>query len=196
MFNVDELRLIKKELENNINTEKQNTNKGELNTIINKINDIITKTNKCKESLWKFYWDYGRSWEVEGVFKATKEDVERLIGYEVYFGEILGKHSEVGGIIEEGEITLLSDDPLKVLQSVESGYNPLEYVRDIEFYICDLNIDELKRFAMFNSFEFGDKDIDNYNEDEIYDKILEICEDFDVDELKSARKFALSKDED
>ena len=82
------------------------------------------------ECLWRFYWDCGRQGEVEGVFKAKKEEVDNAIGKDVYFGEILGKHSEVYGTIEEGEITLESDDPLVVKNAVESGYNPLDYLEE------------------------------------------------------------------
>lgn len=90
---------------------------------------IPTITDSPKVCLWKFYWNCGRQGNVEGIFKATKEEVDSAIGMEVYFGEILGKHSEVYGDIEEGEITLKSDDPLVVQNAVESGYNPLNYLR-------------------------------------------------------------------
>jgi hypothetical protein len=62
------------------------------------------------------------------VFKATKEEVENAIGKEVDFGEILGKHSEVSGTLEYGECELISDNPLEVLNAVEIGYNPLDYL--------------------------------------------------------------------
>lgn len=97
------------------------------------IKTIISGTNEC---LWRFYWDCGRQGEVEGIFKATKEEVDAAIGKEVYFGEILGKHSEVYGEIEEGEITLESDDPLTVMNAIESGYNPLNYLR-YECPVCE-----------------------------------------------------------
>ncbi|WP_394910517.1 DUF4406 domain-containing protein [uncultured Robinsoniella sp.] len=77
---------------------------------------IPTITDSPKECLWKFYWDCGRQGSVEGIFKATKEEVDAAIGKEVYFGEILGKHSEIYGIIEDGEIDFISDDPLIVKQ--------------------------------------------------------------------------------
>lgn len=91
--------------------------------------DIPTITDSPQICLWRFYWDCGRQGEVEGIFKAAKEEVDAAIGMEVYFGEILGKHSEVYGELEEGEITLESDDPLVVKNAIESGYNPLDYLR-------------------------------------------------------------------
>lgn len=94
--------------------------------------------------LWKFYWDCGRQGDVEGLFVATENEVKDLIGKEVYFGEILGKHSEVYGAIEEGEITKLDLDSetvekvTKLLGDTWSGYNPLQYLPEDE----DLEEDE------------------------------------------------------
>lgn len=96
---------------------------------------IPTITDSPKECLWRFYWDCGRQGSVEGIFKATKEEVDAAIGKEVYFGEILGKHSEVYGIIEDGEIEIISDDPLIVKNATESGYDPLDYLR-YECSVC------------------------------------------------------------
>lgn len=47
--------------------------------------------------LWKFEWNLGRSGSVSGLFSATQAEVDTVIGREVYFGSILGKHSEVYG---------------------------------------------------------------------------------------------------
>jgi hypothetical protein len=97
--------------------------------VADKIDKLIKEANETKECLWKFCWNCGRQGKVEGIFKATKDDVKDAIGEEVNFGEILGKHSEVYGVIEEGEINLVSDDPIVVVNSKESGYNPLDYLR-------------------------------------------------------------------
>jgi len=83
----------------------------------------------------KFYWDCGRMGEVDGIFVTTKDAITDLIGKEVYFGEILGKHSEVVGNIDEGDITILSEDQDFIAKFVDilgggtiSGYNPLDYL--------------------------------------------------------------------
>ena len=85
----------------------------------------------------KFYWNYGRSGNVEGIFTCEKETLQNLYGREVYFGEILGKHSEVSGTLEEGDITILSEDQdfIEKFEQIMgagtvSGYNPLEYIEE------------------------------------------------------------------
>jgi hypothetical protein len=86
--------------------------------------------------LYRFLWDCGRSGEVEGLFVATEEEVANLIGKELYLGEILGKHSEVFGEVEEGDIEKLdldADSVAKVsalLGNTWSGHNPLDYYEE------------------------------------------------------------------
>jgi hypothetical protein len=85
--------------------------------------------------LWQFAWYFRRGGEVESLFVATEKEVENLIGEYVYFGEIMGKHSEVCGNIEEGDITKLDVSPeaveevAKHLGGTWSGYDPRDYVR-------------------------------------------------------------------
>lgn len=126
MFEIKELEFLKKVLKD---TESQDETTL---CLIDKISNIIKSASECKECLWSFYWDCGRQGEVEGLFKATKEEVEKAIGKEVYFGEILGKHSEIYGTIEEGEIALVSDNPIEVINAALSGYNPLEFLSEDE----------------------------------------------------------------
>lgn len=57
--------------------------------------------------LYHFSDYYDRSGDVEGIFTATDEHVERASGHEIYMGEIMGKHSEV--------ITTLDDETLKAI---------------------------------------------------------------------------------
>lgn len=84
--------------------------------------------------LYKFEWDCGRQGSVEGLFISTEDKVKELIGKEVYFGEILGKHSEIYGVIEEGEIVevKLSKETIselyKVFGETISGYDPFNYI--------------------------------------------------------------------
>ena len=83
-----------------------------------------------KEAIYKMAFDCGRQGSLEGVFVADKNHVkillERPLG--VYFGEVLGKHSEICGTIEDHEITLVTDDPAVVglfnEHKLSSGFNP------------------------------------------------------------------------
>ena len=90
------------------------------------------------KKLFSFYADCGRNGSLEGLFIATQEEVDKAIGKYMYFGEVLGKHSEVEGNLEAHEITLVADDQEKIewlesiLGSCVSGFNPLEYIQDSE----------------------------------------------------------------
>lgn len=52
----------------------------------------------------------------------------------VYFGEVLGKHSEVYGPIDGNEIKFVSNDPLVIKTVVDNnlcfGFNPFHYLDD------------------------------------------------------------------
>lgn len=81
-------------------------------------------------AIYKFEFEC-RSGELSGIFLAEKAAIADLIGKEVYFGEVLGKHSEVSLTITEDEITMVTDD-LKAINvftdfNLECGYNPLSY---------------------------------------------------------------------
>lgn len=84
--------------------------------------------------LYSFYWDCGRMGNLDGLFVAEESEVAKILGKEVYFGEVLGKHSEIYGTVDEEDITVVSDDQEKIEWLIDvigganiSGYNPLEY---------------------------------------------------------------------
>lgn len=87
-------------------------------------------------NLYSFYVDCGRQGSLDGLFIATQEQVDKAIGCEMYFGEVLGKHSDVQGTLESHEIKLVSSDQDKVEWLLEllgenvSGFNPLDYIQD------------------------------------------------------------------
>jgi len=68
------------------------------------------------------------------MFVATEQEVQNVIGKHANFGEVLGKHSEIYGTIEENEIEKVDLDSKTVekvsfiLGETWSGYNPLNYV--------------------------------------------------------------------
>lgn len=84
--------------------------------------------------LYSFYWDCGRMGSVDALFISDEETVNAALGKRVYFGEILGKHSEIYGTLKKEDITVVSTDGEKVewlrnlLGSSVSGYNPLSYL--------------------------------------------------------------------
>jgi len=86
-----------------------------------------------EKGIYKLNVYCGRSGSLEGLFVAEKSHVKELIDSEikVFFGEVLGKHSEVFGSIEQKDISLISDsiDAIKVIEDLklESGYNPFYY---------------------------------------------------------------------
>ena len=90
------------------------------------------------KKLYSFELDYGRSGYLEGLFIAEEDEIKNLIGKEVYFGEVLGKHSEVYDDMTEEMFTVI-DVPSEVVSILEekvganiSGYNPLEYYEEAE----------------------------------------------------------------
>lgn len=85
--------------------------------------------------LWKFKWDCGRVGDIEGLFVATEGEIKDALDKDVYFGEVLGKHSEVYGFLGEDDVTKIDIDTdtmekvTSVLGKTWSGYNPLEYIQ-------------------------------------------------------------------
>lgn len=89
------------------------------------------------KKLYEFYWDCGRMGDVHGLFIADSDKVDATIGTEIYFGEILGKHSEVYGPLEADDLTIKSEDQDFIAKFIEimgdgsiSGYNPLDYIEE------------------------------------------------------------------
>jgi hypothetical protein len=86
------------------------------------------------EAIFKMNYSAGRMGSLKGIFVVDKERMRELIdgGEDVYFGEVLGKHSEIYGPVEEGDITLVSEDPVVVewfkSLNMETGYNPFNYI--------------------------------------------------------------------
>lgn len=110
------------------------------------------------KKLFKMNFDCGRMGSLQGVFVATQEQIECLIRKEiqVYFGEVLGKHSEILGPIEKGDITMISDNPDVVNAGVDSGYDPFEYT-----------------FINFDASPYGIENTDDMTVGELVDIILE-----------------------
>lgn len=84
------------------------------------------------KAAYKFYWNAGKMGSLEGLFTLTDEEYQSLVGTEVYFGEVLGKHSEVYGTIEANDLTELTrnQEIVKFIANNPSGYNPLDYLEE------------------------------------------------------------------
>ena len=84
-------------------------------------------------NLYEMIFDCGRMGNLVGRFLSTPETIEALIGKELYFGEVLGKHSEVYGPFERDDFRMITDNQdfinmaNEIGVSLESGYNPFEY---------------------------------------------------------------------
>jgi hypothetical protein len=111
-----------------------------------------------KKYLWKFYWDCGRNGDLEGLFVATEQEIQILIGKHANFGEVLGKHSEIYGTIEEDDIEKIDLDSkaiekvILILGETWSGYNPLDYVR----YDCSRCEDS---YSTEDLYKINEKDV-------------------------------------
>lgn len=88
--------------------------------------------------LFKFNWDCGRMGTLDGLFVATQKEVDNAIGEHLDFGEALGKHSEIDGPFEEGDIQVICEDQVFIKKLLEilgysvSGFNPLDYLPENE----------------------------------------------------------------
>jgi hypothetical protein len=89
------------------------------------------------KKIYAYYCDCGRMGSLDGIFVADEEDVKKTIGKTIYFGEVLGKHSEVIVDLEESELTVKSEDPDFVKRFIEimgdgtiSGFNPIQQYKE------------------------------------------------------------------
>lgn len=91
--------------------------------------------------LWKFEAECGRMGTLSGMFFASDYDIERyLIGRDVYFGEVLGKHSDIHIVITREQLKEIKIDEITVRTLYEAvdgkdtlcGYNPFDYLPDEE----------------------------------------------------------------
>jgi len=91
------------------------------------------------KAIVSFYVDYGRMGELDGLFICDKEALEKLYGKEVYFGEVLGKHSEVSLEMDASLFQIKTEDQDFIAKFIEimgdgtiSGYNPFDYIDEDE----------------------------------------------------------------
>lgn len=87
------------------------------------------------KKLCKFYWNCGRIGYLEGLFIADPDDIP--FTEDIYFGEVLGKHSDIHGRLDKEDIEYI-DIPDEVVLLLEekigrtiSGYNPIDYWENV-----------------------------------------------------------------
>jgi hypothetical protein len=86
--------------------------------------------------LYRFHADLGRMGVLYATFVREERDVTDLIGRKAYFGEVLGKHSDITltitFTIEAKHLTELTDDQDFIAKfeelKCESGRNPFSYL--------------------------------------------------------------------
>lgn len=62
------------------------------------------------KGVYRFKFDAGRNGTLFGLFVADDAEVKALMGRRLYFGEVLGKHSDIQGPLEESDIELVTLD--------------------------------------------------------------------------------------
>ena len=84
--------------------------------------------------VYKFHADLGRMGDLHGVFVATSDQIQKALGRDAYFGEVLGKHSDINVPLKGDMFKVLTDDVDFVSKFIryqcESGFNPLHYLDD------------------------------------------------------------------
>jgi len=87
--------------------------------------------------LVSFNLNCGRMGAISGLFICGKDELKSLYGKDVYFGEVLGKHSEVAGRLEEKDFQVKSEDQSLIDSllvifpgATLCGYNPFSYFED------------------------------------------------------------------
>lgn len=99
------------------------------------------------KKLWKYGEYFGRMGELEGVFVADEAEVQKAMGRTVYFGEVLGKHSDISTTLDGENVTLLTDDQEFIQKAKEYGLvpvgiDPIAYLRDQDEDEAELNDDD------------------------------------------------------
>ena len=99
---------------------------------INNMEEVLNMALK----LYKFYEDFGRMGELEGLFITSEEAMQNAYGKTAYFGEVLGKHSDISVTISDENVSVVDipEDVVEVLcQQIGtdlSGLNPLDCIYD------------------------------------------------------------------
>lgn len=94
-------------------------------------------------ALYRFNLDCGRMGDLSGIFIADQKQIDKIEGKNIYFGEVLGKHSEIyiDDFKAESFLTKLTDNS-EFIENVKkfisdgdetiSGFSPVEYFEEYD----------------------------------------------------------------
>lgn len=89
------------------------------------------------KKLYRYNLYCGRMGSIDSVFVADDEEMKKALGKRIYFGEVLGKHSEiVDEEFSESSLEVLSEEQ-SVCDIIEehigsTGHCPLNYIDEDE----------------------------------------------------------------
>lgn len=96
---------------------------------------------KNKKIIAEYFLNCGRMGELEGSFVCEEETLKSLYGKDIYFGEVLGKHSDIVALLEESDITIKTDDQdfIKLFEEImgegwSTGINPIHFYDPDNYY--------------------------------------------------------------
>ena len=92
------------------------------------------------DQLYKFEFDCGRMGSLDGIFIADDKKIKQLTknNPSIYFGEVLGKNSEIFGDFSEMNVEKIKMDSrtvkkvCSILGKSWGGYNLMDYVEENE----------------------------------------------------------------
>lgn len=88
------------------------------------------------KKLYRFTQEFGRMGDLKGIFVAEESEINAIIGEAIYYGEVLGKNSEIFSILQKEYLEILSEDQefiKKFIEIIENfGFNPLDYYDEDE----------------------------------------------------------------
>lgn len=84
--------------------------------------------------LYKYSEYFGRMGALEGLFFASADEIAQYRNTEIHFGEVLGKHSDIVGEMNDETLQLITDDPdvVALLRpfGISTGVNPFDYIAE------------------------------------------------------------------
>ncbi len=89
-----------------------------------------------KQLLVEYHADFGRMGDLQGLFVCTEDELKAAMGESVYWGEVLGKHSEIDHDLSDDDITIKSEDQDFIAKLVDllgtdiSGFNPVSKIQE------------------------------------------------------------------